>query len=774
MTPIGTRARLPQALVRLGLERPRRVLAFWLLLAGVATLGVQRVEIETSTDSVLDRADPAWAFYQESQARFGGDEIVAVVFEADQPFQRDALARVIRLSEALREAPGVRRVDSLATVPLVYTTPAGDVSLEPALPDATPPSAAELRRTADRVRGDRIAPRALVSEDGRTFAINLMLERGAEDRYGALLTELAGLSDAASLWVSGVPIFRQEATARTQSELLIFLPLTLGLIAGFLFLLFRSLQAVVIPLFSSGLGTWLMVASMGAAGVPLTISTVILPSVLLALGCAYAMHLLTAAAAAPSLQSLPEALLEVSLPIALSGLTTAVGFVAISFVRIDVVRDVGAFGSLGVLVLVAVTLSAGPAALRLWPMVARPARGQLWISGSLARNALRFVDRRRRAIIGAWLAALGLAAFGAAQLEVETDVIRWFSADHPIRTAYSAIRERLSGISPMNVVIEAEPGRGGVSSPRVIAALDGLSAYLGSLADVGKVISVADPLRQIHGGFTGDPSDPLPEDADLIEQYLLILESKEYMLDLITPDREAANVLVRVDDNGSGALLDLAEAAEDWWSRHGPEGFSARTTGIMYEFARAEDEIAYGQLRGLLFALCAVATLLILILGRPGLAAIALVPNVIPVVIAFGTMGVLGVALDAGTVLLGNLAIGIAVDDTIHVVAGYERERRAGASSRQAIGRTFERVLAALIFTTVTVVVGFLVLGLSGFTFTRHLGLLTSGIMVICLLADVLLLPALLLVGAGPGAGGQASRGVAGPLGPPPEIENPS
>ena len=138
MTGLGLRARLPRALVRLGLERPRQVLAFWLLLGGVATLGIQRLQIETSTDSVLDRADPARSFYQHSQSLFGGDEIVAVVIEGDQPFDPEVLARVVQLTETLQAAPGVRRVDSLATVPLIHMTPRGDVSLHNS-PLARPP-----------------------------------------------------------------------------------------------------------------------------------------------------------------------------------------------------------------------------------------------------------------------------------------------------------------------------------------------------------------------------------------------------------------------------------------------------------------------------------------------------------------------------------------------------------------------------------------------------------------------------------------------------------
>jgi predicted RND superfamily exporter protein len=250
----------------------------------------------------------------------------------------------------------------------------------------------------------------------------------------------------------------------------------------------------------------------------------------------------------------------------------------------------------------------------------------------------------------------------------------------------------------------------------------------------------------MHEGFMGAPGAPLPTRRDLIEQYLLLLESKPQIQDLITPDHDRANVLMRVDDNGSASLLDVAAQAQEWWSARGVEGYSARATGIMYEFARAEDEIARGQIRGLGLALIAVAVILFAVLRSARLALISLIPNAVPVAIAFGLMGFLGIALDAGTILVGNLALGIAVDDTLHLANRYHDRVKSGDSSVEALGWALDRVLIPVAYTTFCVALGFAVLGLSGFTFTRNLGLLTAGILVLCLFADVILLPALLLV----------------------------
>jgi predicted RND superfamily exporter protein len=165
----------------------------------------------------------------------------------------------------------------------------------------------------------------------------------------------------------------------------------------------------------------------------------------------------------------------------------------------------------------------------------------------------------------------------------------------------------------------------------------------------------------------------------------------------------------------------------------------------MHEFARAENEIAYGQLKGLTVAVGVISAVLFAIFRWPRLALVALAPNALPVVLVFGLLGCLGVPLDAGTVLIGGLAIGIAVDDTIHVASRFYDHLASGYTNHQALEKTFDEVLPAILSTTAVISVAFLVLGFSQFTITRNLGLLTSGIMMICLLADITLLPALLL-----------------------------
>lgn len=737
------RGRLPRWLVRMAVTRPHRTLLAWALVLVVAGIGIARLRVDTTTDSVLDRSSEAWSYYQSSQARFGGDEIVVVALEGREPFDPAVLKEVRRLTRVYAALPGVRRVDSLASVPLIQVRGDGTLVLDGAVEKGVPETPAGLRRLAEKVSADRIAPRSLVSDDGRVFAVNVVLAQDFDGDYDGLVAAIRDALPATGARMSGVPVFRSAANARTRKEILLFVPLTLLAIAALLVLVFRSLRAAAIAVAVGAVGSLVMAGTMGLAGVSISLITMILPSVILALGCSYVMHVLAAANGAADPEDLQGALLPVALPVALSGLTTAIGFAVIGAVRIEEVRNVGAFGSAGVLALTAAALTVAPAALRLWPLPASRARGSRFAAGPL-RHALHHLAWRRSGLVllgtGVLLAGFGV---GLLRLRVETDATRWFPRGNEVREDYETIRAELSGISPVNVVLESQDGEP-LTDPAVLRAVDGLTAHLESLPDVGKAVSIADPLRQIHGSFTGNAALPLPDSRALAEQYLLLLESVDPIHDLITGDRQAANVVVRADNNGSRPLLAIGKEAARWWREHGVPGVRTRATGIMYEFARAEDEIAMGQIRGLALAGVAIGLILLAALRRAKLAALALVPNVVPIVMVFGFMGLAGVPLDAGTVIVGSLALGIAVDDTIHLVSAFQEGYEGGENPLAALDTALARVLHAVVLTTLAVALGFGLLGLSQFTFTRNLGLLVAGTMGVCLLADLILLPALL------------------------------
>jgi predicted RND superfamily exporter protein len=737
------RRQLPEWVVSTAFANPRATLASWAFILVLAGLGALGLRVDTSTDSLLDRENPAYAFHLYSQSLFGGEEMLVVAVSSETPWDPESLAEVVRLSDLFEELGQVRRVDSLRTMPLISVGEGGELDLDPPLVGGVPTTAVGLESLASRVLADRIASRNLVSDDGRVFAINLVLEAGTNDGFLEMVEAVRAEVDPERTAITGVPVFRTEINTRTEEELLAFVPLTVVLMAGLLFFLFRSAYAIVLCLSCGLIGAGVMLGSMGAMGGAITLITMILPSIVLALGVAYAMHMLTAAQGQDELEDLRSALRRVSLPVALSGLTTAIGFASIAAVRIDLVRQAGGYGALGVLITLAVTLTLLPACLALRRLPSLRPRFASSLEGRVSEVLTRFAIQRRGVTLVAWALLTLPLCVGLLKLDVATDATSWFPQGTRPRDDYDQIRRSLSGISPVNVVVEAKDG-GSVTDPAVVTAIDRLATHLENRPNVGKSISLADPLRQIHGGFIGDSTLPIPDRQDLIEQYLLLLESVESIDDVVTNDRSAANIVLRVDDNRSGSLRAVALDAEDWWRDQGPPGFEARSTGTMFEFARAEDEMTFGQIRGLSLAIVVIGVVLWAVFGRLSLATLALVPNAAPVLAIFGFMGFAGIALDAGTVMVGSLALGIAVDDTMHMITSLHEGHERGLESEASLIAALRTNLPALTFTSLVIALGFGILGLSNFTFIRNLGLLIAALMGVCLLADISLLPALI------------------------------
>jgi len=740
----GSKGILPR-LVALSVRRPRVVLIFWVVSGILCVPGIVSLRIETATESVLDRSSEAWRFYKASEQMFGSDEFIVVAFPA-RGFDDTAVGAVIgQLTKQFEELSGVRRVDSLASVPLIRSRPGGAVDLSPAIqhgvPNQTVPSIADETDLAH----DRLSSRALISEDGRTMAINILPDMLDPAGFRRLLTDVRRVAEGTGARISGVPVFRLETSQRTAREVATFVPATVVLMALLQWLIFRSLLPVLISLGTSGLGTLMVVGAMGFLDVPLTIATMILPSILLAIGCAYSIHLVAEAGDAGTPEELYGRALAVSRPLALAGLTTAIGFAATAVVPIDAVREIGGYGALGCFLLFTIVVTGGTAMLALAGPHTTGSVLEGWINRVAAPALVQLAVRRSRSVIAIWVVILACLAVGLVRISVETDVTLWFPRRGAVRGDYEDIRSRLSGISPLNVVISAT-GKRDVTTSGSVAAIDALASHIETLPDVGKVLSIADPLRQLHGGFLGDRTQPLPAKQAEIAQYLLLLESVEQLGDVLDPSQRAANVLIRANNNGSEHLLSIANEVQRWWEQNGIEGFEARTTGIMYEFARAQHEIAFGQLEGLGWDIATISVVLLVVFRRLRVLAIAMIPNLVPVAGAFGFIGLAQIPLDAGTVLVGTLAVGIAVDETIHFLHAFYEKRTLGLTIEEALGGAMSRVLPALTFTTTAVAIGFLVLAASDFVFTRNLGILTAGVMVVGIASNATLLPALLQV----------------------------
>jgi CRP-like cAMP-binding protein len=270
-----------------------------------------------------------------------------------------------------------------------------------------------------------------------------------------------------------------------------------------------------------------------------------------------------------------------------------------------------------------------------------------------------------------------------------------------------------------------------------------LQAFLDAQPEVEKTLSFVDHLTHVKRALVEDAAAPPPASAAEASQVLMLLDPAK-LSDVVTPDFERGVILVRTKHEGSAALRRLIERVEAAAAQKLPKGIDAHVTGSTVLINRSADEIAIGQAAGLAQALLALLIVLSVLFLSVRVGAVALLPNLFPIVVLFGIMGWSGVSLNLSTSLIATIAIGIAIDDTIHFLSHFNAVLRESADQAHAARVTLRTIGPAMVFTSVALAIGFGVIGFSGFVPIQHFGILASVTMLVALASDLFLTPALM------------------------------
>jgi hypothetical protein len=342
---------------------------------------------------------------------------------------------------------------------------------------------------------------------------------------------------------------------------------------------------------------------------------------------------------------------------------------------------------------------------------------------------------------------VALIAAGACLLliRVESNPLSFLPDDDPTVAAYRSVGGRVAGFYTLELVVTPD---GDWRRSGSLAAIDRIAAELETSPVVSRAVSPVDVVRQLawwDAGFV-DGSYAVP-DSD--EQVVQLLRSpgaagEDLLSVLVSPDGSRVRVSAMVDEMDEGMFLELVDRAERLVDEL-PPGWTGIVTGQVLRLVNAQQRLVRTQLTSLATACVLVFASLWVGLRSARLVAYAVVPNLAPPLAAFAAMGILGMPLDAGTVMVASIALGIAVDNTAHVLESVRRRLAVGSQVRDAVRWTLERVGSAMVVTSVTAAIGFLSLTASRFVPIRDFGVLAAVAMVAALAGDLLLLPAMII-----------------------------
>jgi predicted RND superfamily exporter protein len=751
-------------------DRPRATLAALAAVTLLACVPLFRfspfgltLQIDPSTEPLLPRGDPARAAYEEAVREFGDDEVFVVALETDDVFRREQLERLRRVTDAIARLPEVRSVQSLTDVIAFRWEPEGEWIDVGRFIDEIPQDAAALARLRERALADPLYRRTVVSDDGRTAAVNVsfrdmtdkeFLDARLEERIQAILA--AEAAPGVRFHIAGRSHLKHAVYHGMLRDLRVLVPAALAVLALVLWVSFGTRRSVVLPL---GVVAVAIVWTYGAIAFldrPLSILTTMLGPMLISVGSVYGVHVVgryeeeAATAASPHAAALAT-LEHVRLPALVSGATTLIGFGANLISDVPAVFELGALSLLGVAAMTLLTVVGIPPLLALMPLRDASTRtrlaaaiGDVFDGRLLALSG--FVGRRASVLVAVFALLTLTSAVLIPRIVIDTDYLSFFSADKPVRRDFDAVNRLLSGAIPLFVSLDGG-APGAFREPEAMRALERLQHVADGAPHVSRTLSLVDTVRVMNRALEqDDPAQARVPDTRAGIAELLFLAPKGHLQSFTNVDHSRANLWVRTGAVGSEAIREVETALEAAVAAaHLPENVRSAVTGNALLLARSADGIAESQPQTVGLAALVIFMLVWASLRSLKLGVVAMIPNLVPVIVYFGMLGAGVAPLSLPTSLIGSVALGITIDDTVHTLARYRDERRLGLTPAAAVQQTARHVGRAVLITAAMLALGFSVMGLSDFAKVQEFGWLSAATLSVCLLTDLLLLGALLV-----------------------------
>jgi uncharacterized protein len=753
-------------------HHPLVVIGANLLATAILGFYALRIRVESSLASVLPAGDPEVEYYAKVREVFGSDDVAVVGGRADNLFAASTLEKIARVTDALAKIKGVSRVLSITNAPDL----AEDPFRQPPLLPRMPPTLGDIEALKKKLAATPVLGRGfgLVADDHRGAAINVFLKDLTDVQYSDLHIDqkirevLDKESGPERFYFTGVAHVTQSLLGLMRQDLVRFTPVALALVLAVFWLSFWTVRGVVLPVVSVLMALSWTLGVMVLAGKAIAIGTFILPPLLLVIGSSYAIHVMARYyeqmdAGAPREELVVRAFELVWLPLVISALTNIVGFGSLMVNRITAIWDLGLFAVVGLAFLTVTSLTFIPAALQLMPVEPRTRRsGKVspMLSGFLRRLGKRAYVFRRP-ILWASAAVAVVAAAGATLIHVDSNFVYYFKRSSEVRQANEVINQDIVGTNIFYLVLEGtEPDL--FKRWEVLKQIKDLRSFLLTLPGITSSMSVVDALELIEAGLNksaesdemllDDQGNILPQETPKLFwedpkrlagplQTLAIVNPKTFY---VTEDFRTAAVLVRTKLTGSREIEETLARIRDYVGRQFPPKVHARLTGSLVLLTGTASDIVAGQIKSLSLALAVIFVVMALMFLSAKVGFLAILPNVLSIVIFFGVMGWLGVLLNLGTSLIAAIALGLAVDSTVHYMARLNLELKGATDQVSALVETLRIVGVPIIYATVALFLGFLTFVFASLVPIQQFGVLAGMTMATALAANLVLLPALL------------------------------
>lgn len=715
--------------------------------------------------------DPALLNYRGFHADFDNDEVILIAIRDEGGlFTKANLDLIADISSRVKAMPEIQNVTSLATV--IHARIDADDPDEQIVAkrfyQAPLKDDAQALRVREQVLESFLRD-DLLAKDMQTTLITARLEvlediderrRGILDRMDAELRAAhlaAGKGERAWSW-AGLSVANEALNEITQRDTVKYTILSTLVIAICLWFSLRRLTSVAIALAAVVVAVHMLLGVYLGLGYKLNLVTMILPSLVSVIGLTDSVYFITTyyqdretleAQGLTKREAIVRSFGFCFLPGLFNSITASVGFLAFATSRMAVIRQLGIFAGVGILLAFVSSVLICTIGCELFDV--RPRRQEDAAGGAWTRAGLSwlsgFVLRHHGKIVAATIVTFAVACVGVAQIKVDSDPLNYFYPDHPVHRDAEAIEANFGPAAPLEFVVDT--GRAeGAKEAAVLQAIRGLQNRTAEReAKVGNSVALTGVVERITELVTGEQAIP-PQPGAVHQELEWFYDPRgtDDPLRLVTfPSYDKARLTFRVGKMTSKDVEELIGRIEADDADLKAAGATVKASGYVPLYVRLMDYLIQGQISSLATTFLVIFVIIAILFRSARYALLSVPPNVVPVAMTLGFMGFAGINLDGATVLIASISLGVAVDDTIHFIFKfrdvYERER----DDAVAVKKTLETTGVAIATTSIVIALGFSVIALGDLRSLAYFGVLTAVTMISALLGELFVTPAIIL-----------------------------
>lgn len=750
------------------LGNPRKSVLLGLTLLALLVPGLSKLQSDFSYRIWFRQTDPLLAVFDTFERQFGNDEMVAVIVHSPSGiFDKESVKLVQDLTNAFWYVDEVIRVDSLSNYNWTHSED-DELTVEPLLDDELIWSDELIEERKRIALKHELIPGYLVSDAGDTAIFYLQLKPaigGTPDFERVInstretVARFEGHGDH-TFYITGPSAISNTFKEVTQSDLKKMVPALLVAITVFLLLFFRNIAGLLVPMFVVFASIFATLGFAGWMGIKFNNLTAIVPNILIAIGVADTVHILVTfyqfrGQGMERFDAAHATLTKNLLPTLLTSISTAIGFFSFASAVLLPIMYMGILAGVGTLVAWLITIFLISPLLPHLPgkfKIRKGSKTDQEEAHPLAVTYVAWLHRNGRLVVGIFLLITVVSVYLALQNEVNSNPLEYFAKNVHTRVANDFAEKHVGGMSAVEIVIDSgKPD--GIKDPGFLQRAEAYQDWLNTLPHISKTVSVINVIRQTNRALNNDDQNfyKIPDNQGLIAQeiflYTMSLPQGMDLNNRMTLDNSKLRITAMSNEHESKVILKEIDKIE---AKAEVLGLKAHVTGKMPLYQQMNSYVVSAFLKSISMALVLVSLLMLIVLRDWRLGLLAMVPNTAPLLIGAAIMYILEKPLDIGTVLVAATCLGIAVDDTIHFMANYQRWRKFGVNAQAAVAHVITHTGPALFVTTTVLVAGFATFAFSSFVPNVNFGILTAIVLCTALITDATLLPVLLMRSGNP------------------------